>query len=315
MANRLHMVTGDISVFTAFGVNGAYYNSDLAKEHGLDCVYELVRRGAWTWDRCVQMSRAVANDLDGDGIMGANDLFGVTGEHATMRMIVFGVGERFTRKDENDIPYLAINSPRTIRALDYALESFLHPGHGMYANDWTAGWDGHHYMRFLFPKFDNNEMLFIFFPVVAALDLRDMQYDFGIVPYPKLDENQERYYAPASRWYDTFLFVPSTNQDFTRTGTILEALGYYSQTHVRPAVIERTVTGRLMRDADAEEMFNIMLGNRVFDLGEVYLWGGINSNLLYHVANNRNNTFASQYEAHSALITAAMQRTIDAMLN
>ena len=313
IANKLHLVTGDVSAFGAITTSVLFYNKELAKTYALENAYDLVRQGKWTWDKVIEMSRAVSRDLNGDGIMDENDLYGICGEHAMMRFYVYGSGERVTKKDENDIPYLTINTPNTIKAIDFALESFLNKDIGIFVNDYINKYPVN-YWDVIMDKFRSDELLFIMLGMHNTFDFRGMESDFGILPYPKLSEQQDRYYAPTSRWHETYIYIPATCPDIGRTGAALEALGYYSQKYVRPAVIDVTVTNKLIRDDDSEEMLNLMFDTRVYDIGELYHWGNFPDNLLYPNADKRTNVFASQYEKFEDRIKSAIEKAIEEML-
>jgi len=313
VANQLHMVTGDISVMSAFSMNVLFQNKELVKQYGLENAYDLVRQGKWTWDRLIEMCRAVARDLDGDGAMTGADLFGICGEHATIRFALQSSGERITKKDADDIPYLAINTETTTKVLDYALESFLNRDIGMYVDDYIGKYRAP-YEEFILPKFNSGEILFFAFQMFGALDWRGLEWDFGILPYPKLSEQQGEYYTSTAMWYETHVYIPATCPDIGRTGAVIDALGYYSQKYIRPTVIDVTVTNKLVRDDDSAEMIDLLLDTRTYDLGAIYNWGDIDANLLFSGAKSRTNVFASQYEKHADKIKTAMEKTISEML-
>ncbi|MCL2517765.1 MAG: hypothetical protein FWF15_04300, partial [Oscillospiraceae bacterium] len=313
LAKQIHIVTGDISVFSMVG--GPYpifQNKALVDDYKLENAYDLVRNGTWTCEKLIEMCRIVAHDLNGDGIMDENDLFGVSGEHVFIRAMVEGSGERFTKKDAGDIPYLAVNTERTVQALEYAMNSVLDKSFGLYCNEYLRKFPD--IGGFIVSKFTSNEILFSSYPLTFTFELRDMEADFAILPYPKLAENQSDYYTSVSTWYSSFVFIPATNTDIPRTGAVVEALGYYSQKYVRPQAIDVTVTNKLIRDDDSADMLNIIFNTRSYDLAIIYAWGGFVDNMLYNSVNTRSNTFASNYAKHETNVITAMEKTINDIL-
>ena len=313
VANQLHMVAGDINIFSAFSVDHLFQNKTMVEEYKLENVYDLVRQGKWTYDKLIEMARQVSRDLDGDGVMTIEDQYGICGETANLRCITISSGGRITQKDANDIPILTINSEKTIAALDYALRSFLDKSIAIHANDYpgkyTDIWNDK-----LLPKFRNNEFLFIALPMLYALDFRNMESDFGILPYPKISEQQNEHYTLVGRYFSTYVYVPTTCVNIEMIGAALDALGYYSQLYVRPAVIDTTVTDKLIRDDDSADMLNLLLDTRVYDIGLIYNWANLMDSLLYPVAQKRVNEFASNYAKNEEKIIAAMEKTINEML-
>jgi hypothetical protein len=66
---------------------------------------------------------------------------------------------------------------------------------------------------------------------------RDLEFDFGIIPYPKWDTNQAAYYTMADGAHD-LQAVPQTVGDTEMTSIIIEALNAESYKKVIPAYYE-----------------------------------------------------------------------------
>ena len=315
VANHLHMITGDISIFSTFSMNVMFQNKELASLYSLENAYDLVRQGKWTWDKLIEMCRTVAKDLDGDGVMTREDQFGICTDHSAVRFSFQAAGERITKKDADDIPSLAINKENATKIIDFMLDSFMNKDIGIYVNhqfdkyNWTNV-----YSDYVFPKFRSAQLLFFGYPLAGALDFRNMEWDFAILPFPKLSDKQSEYYTSTGLWYETNVYIPTTCYDIERTGAVLEALGYYSQKYIRPAVIDVTITNKLIRDDDSAEMINLLLDTRTYDLGVMFNWGNIDGDLFIVNLDRKTNIFISQYEKLEAKIITAMEKTIDEML-
>ena len=312
VAKQLHMVTGDISIFSALSVDHLFLNKNMAELYELDNAYDVVRQGKWTWDVLTEMSRKVSRDLNGDGVLTIEDQFGICCETSNMRQIVISSGARISSKDADDLPVLTVNTENTVTVFDYALQSFLNKDISILANEY-AGKYKDIWNDMLLPKFRNDEFLFIALPLLYALDFRNMESDFGILPYPKLSEHQSEYYTLVGRYFSTYIYIPTTCPDSGRSGAVIDALGYYSQKYVKPAVIDVTVTNKLIRDNDSADMVNLLLDTRVFDLALLYNWENLTDTLLYPVAQTRSNGFASNYAKNEEKIKAAIQKTISEM--
>ncbi|MCL2517046.1 MAG: hypothetical protein FWF15_00655 [Oscillospiraceae bacterium] len=313
VAKQLHMVAGDINIFSAFSVDHLFQNKAMVDEYKLENAYDLVRNGKWTYDKIIEMSRQVSRDLDGDGEMTIEDQYGICCETANMRAITISSGARLTQKDSDDIPILTINSEKTISVFEYALKSFMDKSIAILANDHSGKfkdiWNDK-----LLPKFRNNEFLFINLPMLYSLDFRNMESDFGILPYPKLSEQQPEYHTLVGMYFATYVYIPTTATNTEMVGAALDALGYYSQVYVRPALIDTTVTDKLIRDNDSAEMIDLLLNTRVYELGVLYNWGDLMGTLLYPVAQKRVNEFASNYAKNEEKIKSEIEKTISEML-
>ena len=312
LANKSLIVTGDISLYSAFGTVVTFFNKQMVADHHLDDPYQAVRDGTWTWNTLYEMSRAVTLDLDGDGIIDHNDQIGIMAERVSLLYSIQAGGMRLIEKDENDLPVLAGSSERLSRAIDIVLAALRGPEISMDVNT-VPGDFRNPFFEWALPKFRNNEALFFYHQLHIALNLREMEADFGVLPAPKIDENQDRHFSVANEWFITYLFVPQTNIDLERTGAVLEAMGYHSQRLVTPAFYDVTVTHQLARDQDSVEMLDIILRNRVYDLGSIYNWGNIIS-IFGDIYNTANNDAASRFEAMEGAIEAAIQATLNILL-
>ena len=311
IANQLFTVTGDISLYGAFGTVVIYFNKEMIEDHGLDNPYQLVREGTWTWDALYDMTRAVVRDLDGSGVITVHDQIGMMSEGDSLIFSLLAGGERLTVKDENDLPVLVGSSERLMRAIDTVVGVLRAPQVNFRSGDVTGF--SNSFFEFTMPKFRDGELLFFYHQLFTALNLREMEADFGILPAPKLDATQENFGSVTAEWWVTFLSIPQTNQDLDRTGTILEAMAYHSQRLVMPAFYDVTVTHKLARDECSVEMLDIILSNRVFDLGNLYNWGSIRGIFSDIHASGQNN-FASRFERQERMIERTMEATLNEIL-
>ena len=129
------------------------------------------------------------------------------------------------------------------------------------------------------------------------------------IPFPKYEESDE-YIAPVGGYWDSWLMIPATNSDTDRTGTVLEALGYYSQQLVTPAFVETSVTTKALRDDDSAEMLDMVLKNRSFDTGVYFSWG---TNEAFKASVNHVSNFTSVAASGKSKIDASIASFIEAL--
>ena len=104
-------------------------------------------------------------------------------------------------------------------------------------------------------------------------NLRDLNIDFGVLPMPKLDEDQDGYYNMMNEAM-THIVVPSTITNPDKVGFILEALAANSG-DITEAYYETCIESKYARDEESIEMLEIASDNIVFDLGFIYNWGNL----------------------------------------
>ena len=89
-----------------------------------------------------------------------------------------------------------------------------------------------------------------------ALRAADMQ--FGILPFPKYDEDQEDYYAHTYDGLSSF-GIPASAQNPEMCARILDAMAAENKTSVIPAYNEIVLDNRVAQDGDSKEMLGIII--------------------------------------------------------
>ena len=102
---------------------------------------------------------------------------------------------------------------------------------------------------------------------------RDSETDFGVIPAPKLNEEQDRYYSTYSPWNLTTYSMPVTLSDQAASGDIFEAMAEFSTYTLTPAYYDITLMYKAVRDEESGPMIELILDSRNFDLGSIYDWG------------------------------------------
>ena len=113
--------------------------------------------------------------------------------------------------------------------------------------------------------FEEGRALFTDMNMTDVITLRTMDADFGIVPWPKYDEQSE-YCTNVDAGTNLFV-VPITASDPERTSAILEAMSKISSRTVLPAYFEVTLQGKASRDNESAGMLDIIKSALIFDLG------------------------------------------------
>lgn len=256
--NKLYVMNGDLSYMSVGFTFCMYFNKALMDDLTITYPYQLVRDGEWTWDVFYGMALQGTKDLDGNTTMDVGtDRFGYyTHEHGGSFQVMYATGSRLLLKDEDDFPY----SPGVTEAVNDAYEAYYalidSDNAHMYFNK-----DGD-------KKVDTgaNQALFWDAYVGDMVGYGDYEFDFGVLPWPNFEENQEGYSCHVSVYVHEF-GVPYTVSDPVRTSAILEALAYGGHTMVIDAYYEQTLQIQKTRDEESKEMVALIKESRAFDLG------------------------------------------------
>lgn len=121
--------------------------------------------------------------------------------------------------------------------------------------------------------FKNGRATF-FFCHVGTIDLiRDMQSDFGVLPVPKLYDEQTEY-SNTIQYNNAHCYVVPrrTENKEDKSVYILEAMAYYSSQEycdkdsLNYAFYDKVLRGKATRDDKSWEMLDLIFENRVYDL-------------------------------------------------
>ena len=164
--------------------------------------------------------------------------------------------------------------------------------------------------------FNEGRSLFIDMNMHDVITLRGMDADFGIIPWPKYDENAE--YCTNVDGGTNMCVVPLTASDPDRTSIIMEALAAIGYEKVIPAYFEVALQGKASRDNESAEMLNIIKTARIYDLGYFNAAAtGVYSNHFVNFIEDKSlgRNFASWYEARLKGITRTLDIVVDAYLD
>jgi hypothetical protein len=117
--------------------------------------------------------------------------------------------------------------------------------------------------------FSANKALFMTTQIGVIEELRNMETEFGILPYPKFNSEQKEY-AHYVDGHAPLMAIPTSVQDVERVGIISEALSYESYKYLRPAYYDILLNTKYTRDEESSEMLDIILASQVYDFGYVY---------------------------------------------
>lgn len=286
------------------------FNKDLAKEYDLPDFYELVRQGKWTIDKMIDVTKNFSEDLNGDGMYDYDDRLAVTcNDHSYLNFWYGAFRQSTVVKGENDQPEYLVNTPR-MSSVVAKLNALLNTGKrgAIYKMDAER--------QVYTDAFAEGKVLFHVASASDAVALRAYDVNFGIIPLPKLDENQERYGSWVDPWH-LAICVPVDNDNHERTGIILEAMAYYSYRMIYPALVEQTLFGSGTRDFESLEMLeDYIFPNVYFDYGFIYDGWGVGYSSLLRILIPRGLTdIASFAAARKNQAEGHFQDLYDAALN
>ena len=292
---HIYVLDGDISTEGLSSCMALFFNKKLFDELNYDYPYQLVKDGDWTFDEFAYLAKKGAADLNGDGVMSPEiDRYGfVTGEWEMPIGILYTGGQKIYDKNEEGRLELTLYSNKTVDIYD----SFFTL---INSDSCYATIEGQYNGKF---HFTDGRAMMQAATIGSAGEFRNMDDDFGIVPYPKFDEDDD--YASIINGHASLALIPVTVSDPERTGVITEALCAYGSKYVIPAFYDVSLKTKSARDDESEEMMDLIREKTIFDLG--YLAGGSFQSTGRDMVRTGSYDFASFYAEREAKAKTAVE--------
>jgi len=265
--NKLYFTTGSFDTTRFDSIRALYFNQQLIKDYGLTDPYEMVDNNEWTIDNFAAMLEAGVHDADGDGLWTDKDKYGwITYNEIGIDMLTRGCGVNYIDKDADTGNLM--DGTQGEKLID------------VYGKIYNMYWSGNNvfdirqsrYTPYLRGKGDRiiqelfmeNATIFYSECMAWTRELRNMETDFGIVPPPKYDQEQDRYYSIILNPF--MQMIPVTVEDVNRNANILDVLNAASHDTVMEGYVNITLQGKSTRDEDTVRMLRLVFDDLSYNL-------------------------------------------------
>lgn len=279
---KYYFVTGDASLGLIKNMFCVYENLDLAEKLGVENLYDVVRDGKWTLDKMREVASLYYVDLDGDTKAGQADQFGLllnSSNHFTGFIESLGVDIVDISGDD---PKLVFGNAHNTDVIS-KLTDMIYNTDGIYFD--KKGEEETMYNSI----FRDGNVLLATGWLMHTDAFRDVNFGYGVLPYPKWDESQMDYATTVLTTYSV-LTIPTDCADKERAAAVCEALAYESWKSVTPAYFETALKVKYVADNDSAQMFDIIRDGVSFDFGYIYTMpmDGISDRFKETVYNKKN---------------------------
>lgn len=238
------------------------FSKQVFSERGLPNLYDLVDSGDWTVDKMSEVMQNSYFDENSSDTRDSSDFYGYLADN---RMVIphflVSCEALSVTKDEDDYPNVNFDDEHFYEVLQKVFVIMWDE------ENWFENYTGDNDVPSqCITMFSQNQSLFLDCSFNFVPNLRSMETDFGIVPYPKWDKDQEQYHSRVSYFFS--LVVPNTCPDTDLTSAVLEIMNCYSANEVIPAYYDQSLQGKIARDEESQDMLDIIFNNRIADLGD-----------------------------------------------
>ena len=238
------------------------FNKDMQENLKLEDPYKLVKNGTWTLDKWREMGLAARKDNNGDGVWDTKDTFSfVSANNVVLYNFLAGSLTRTMEADgKNNVRVHLLTDPKVEGNFSKVMDILWDTGF------WFSKAENSNNYYTMYTFFQTNQALFADHTFFSMIQLRDMQSDFGVVPFPKATEAQEEYGSLVEAGARV-LTVPVTTRDPELTGAVLETLNFLSYRDVIPAYYEVVLKQKVTRDSESAQMLDLILNSIYYDVG------------------------------------------------
>ena len=252
-----YLLSGDISVWQLRSMSCVYFNKRLYEDSfgDPDDLYTTVMDGKWTYELLSKYVKDVWQDLDGDGKTSAGDILGIGSTPISQTdHFVYTAGLKFIERDKDGYPTLIKDQSRNVRVTEAIYDLYYEtPGTLIYPAPSAMENE-------LVKHFNDGNMLFYPNRFYSTEKFREMKDAYGIIPFPKLDETQEKYYALVHD-STTLYCVPVTVSDLDLPCAVLEAMCAENYRTVTPAYYEVALKVKYTRDDISSQIIDMIHEN------------------------------------------------------
>ena len=218
--NNKSYVGGGSFIFDTAQTWLVYFNRAMWDQNGFPDPYELVDSGRWTYDRFREYAMTAARDNDGSGALDSSeDVYGIIAAGSDFCDAWFqAMGGRFFRANETTGKVeVACNDDRTFDIVS-KMQQLIRK------DNVFASYGANEAERV--QQFVAGGALFYCY-MVGKDGLQDMEDDWGVLPMPKYNEEQEQYLSGVDHNASVF-GVTNTNENLYEVSILLEALGRHA---------------------------------------------------------------------------------------
>ncbi len=258
--DKIYFISGDISANVIYAMYVTFFNKDIMNEFQLESPYQYVQDGTWTLDKQIELSKGIYSDTNANGAKDVGDRAGTYAYTLHLDPYLWGSNIFIIDSTEGKFELSADYIGEKTFALQQKLKNFFeNTDDGIHH---TVKTDNHQY-------FGQGLALFMPERCHRAIGYSDTDVDFGVLPIPKYDAEQDDYITIMGNTF-TLYSLPADVVDPDLSGAVLECMASESHRTIVPALYERSFQYRYSKEEVAAQMFDIAKEGVVFDMARIF---------------------------------------------
>ena len=271
-----------------------WYNRTMAEDLNLGHLEDEVFAGTWTMDRLIEIAKQGSAEVDGADGMTYGDKWGaIFSDTYCFAQYLFGVGFRISEHGDDGYPKLVGPTDQMLSYIDKIFE-LTSDTDSCFVNGVRPTADD---------RLKDAEQIFVEGRAVTmghALsfidNLHKLDFEFGAIPNPKFNEEQDAYYSVPNIGNGSLMSVPATVYDIDKAGFGLQAISEESVDTSYYTYIEQRCKLQDAYDEDMAKCLGIIFDGIVYDVALISDFGGIGTVFRSEMVRAGTNNYASQFK-------------------
>ncbi len=310
--DKLYFTTEDIATSFTNTCFAYIFNKRILEDNKnavSDNIYDVVRNGEWTVDFVDRSVKNLYVDVNNDGQKDTGDTYGMTIDCVNpLDAHLQGFQVYLLSRDDSGRYFMDAD----LEQLDNIVQKLYNL---IYNNEGVGYRNEANYTGITFDErkaFTSGNALFYptyFFDVMV--NLGNMTDEYGVLPYPKWDEDQKEYSTRLSDGLALFS-IPVSAKNIDMSGAVMEAMAAESYRRVTTEVYDVVLKGRYAQDDDSKEMMDIVTKNKYLNFEIIYnesIWAPWY--LLRNTVHKGNNNFSSWWAENESQFNAKLGDLMD----
>ena len=253
-----YMLMGDLALSDYLKIFLTLYNRELYEKLYGDptALYTLALDGGWTIDEMQRLCEGAYADLNGNGVVDYSDQCGAQFMDYWGENLYLDYSFDYTRcvRRENGTMEIAFDMDSATHAYDVLHRLFLETVGVIYTPYDKKPYEGYE----TDDVFAEGRMLFSVQSLTTCIgtELREMQDPYGMIPNPKLSDQQEQYVSYAEPVYT---MIPTTVPDADAIGAVIEALASEAYVNVIDDFLELALQRKYSPDDLSSRCLRLIL--------------------------------------------------------
>ena len=256
--SQQYMASGAFSISMIRNMYITIYNKSIFEARNLPDLYELAMNGEWTAAKQIELIKGLYNDENGDGARDKDDFYGfVSGTCTSVDPYWVSFNIPFIEVSSGEY-VMNINNEKLVDALQIIIDLIKNNG-DTWNNGGSGDIDGSHSTTAI-KKFSERGCAMTtttIFMIESQLTQSGFTDDYGIVPIPKFNEEQQDYYTHTQDQLTLMGIVSTADAGaLPMLGAVMDQISYFSYKEIFPAYYETALSYKYLQNYESKIMLD-----------------------------------------------------------